>query len=134
VNVHARLCCLAHAGIEVSRHDPLWSLINLSLETISMMFEEIDHVTYAITVGSKEYITLMYSFVNFSTYFEISIKNQNLSVSNRVIKATQSCVVPFLLTLVVTAHIQVPFASFVVKVKPWSFLVERQLISSQNRD
>jgi hypothetical protein len=89
------------------------------------MFEEIDHVTYAITVGSKEYITLMYSFVNFSTYFEISIKNQNLSVSNRVIKATQSCVVPFLLTLVVTAHIQVPFASFVVKVKPWSFLVLR---------
>jgi hypothetical protein len=25
VNVHARLCCLAHAGIEVSSHDPLWN-------------------------------------------------------------------------------------------------------------
>jgi hypothetical protein len=25
VNVHARLCCLAHAGIEVSGHDPLWN-------------------------------------------------------------------------------------------------------------
>jgi hypothetical protein len=29
----------------------------------------------------------------------------------------------FSLTLVVTLHIQVPFLSFVVKVKPWSFLV-----------
>jgi hypothetical protein len=25
VNVHARLCCLAYAGIEVSSHDPLWN-------------------------------------------------------------------------------------------------------------
>jgi hypothetical protein len=37
-------CCLAHAGIEVSGHDPLWnytdvcSSVNLSLETISMLF------------------------------------------------------------------------------------------------
>jgi hypothetical protein len=85
---------------------------------ISMLFNEIDHDTYVITVGSKEYITLMYYFVNFSTYLEISIENQNLFVSNCVIKTTLSCVVPFLLTLVVTAHIQVPFASFVVKVKP----------------
>jgi hypothetical protein len=44
VNVHARLCCLAHAGIEVSGHDPLWNYPNMlssvdsSLETISMLF------------------------------------------------------------------------------------------------
>jgi hypothetical protein len=44
VNVHARLCCLAHADVEVSSHDPLWnytnilSSIDLFLETISMLF------------------------------------------------------------------------------------------------
>jgi hypothetical protein len=44
VNVHARLCCLAHAGIDVSGHDPLWNYIDvlspvdLFLETISMLF------------------------------------------------------------------------------------------------
>jgi hypothetical protein len=47
VNVHARLCCLAHAGIEVSSHDPLWnytdmlSSIDLSIETISVLFVEV---------------------------------------------------------------------------------------------
>jgi hypothetical protein len=46
VNVHARLCCLAHAGIEVSSHDPLWnytnilSSVDLFLETISVLFVE----------------------------------------------------------------------------------------------
>jgi hypothetical protein len=44
VNVHARFCCLAHAGIEVFGHDPLWnytdvwSSVDSSLETISMLF------------------------------------------------------------------------------------------------
>jgi hypothetical protein len=44
VIVHARLCYLAHAGIEVSSHDPLWnypnmlSSVDLFLETISMLF------------------------------------------------------------------------------------------------
>jgi hypothetical protein len=44
VNVHARLCCLAHAGIEVSSHDPLWNYINIlsfvdfSLEMIFVLF------------------------------------------------------------------------------------------------
>jgi hypothetical protein len=44
VNVHARLCFLAHAGIKVSGHDPLWnypnvlSSVNYFLETISMLF------------------------------------------------------------------------------------------------
>jgi hypothetical protein len=44
VNVHTGFCCLAHVGIEVSSHDPLWnytdvlSSIDLSLETISMLF------------------------------------------------------------------------------------------------
>ena len=29
VNVHARLCCLAHAGIDVSSHDPLWNYTDM---------------------------------------------------------------------------------------------------------
>jgi hypothetical protein len=47
VNVHARLCCLAHAGIEVSSHDPLWNYIDILssmdffLETISVLFVEV---------------------------------------------------------------------------------------------
>jgi hypothetical protein len=38
VNVHTGFCCLAHVGIEVSSHDPLWnytdvlSSIDLSLK------------------------------------------------------------------------------------------------------
>jgi hypothetical protein len=46
VNVHARLCCLAHAGIEIFGHDPLWNYINMlsfvdfSLETIFVLFAE----------------------------------------------------------------------------------------------
>jgi hypothetical protein len=44
VNVHARLCCLAHAGIEVSSQDPLrnytniLSSVDLFLETILVLF------------------------------------------------------------------------------------------------
>jgi hypothetical protein len=44
VNVHTRLCCLAHAGIEVSSHDPLWNYISMlssmgfSLEMVSVPF------------------------------------------------------------------------------------------------
>jgi hypothetical protein len=29
VNVHARLCCLAHVGIDVSSHDPLWNYTDM---------------------------------------------------------------------------------------------------------
>jgi hypothetical protein len=43
VNVHARLCCLAHDGIKFFGHDPLWnytdmwSSVNPSLETIFVL-------------------------------------------------------------------------------------------------
>jgi hypothetical protein len=80
VNAHTGLCYSSDAGIKVSSHDPLWnytnmlSLINLSLETISMLFGKIDHDTYGITFGSKEYITLMYSFVNFLPIHKSSSK------------------------------------------------------------
>jgi hypothetical protein len=87
VNVHARLCCLAHAGIEVSSHDPLWNYTNILssvdffLETISVLFVE-------------------------------AIK-QHLSSSLDQKGIPLSCVVSFPLTLIVTARIQVPFTSFV---------------------
>jgi hypothetical protein len=53
VNVHARLCYLAHAGIEVSSHDPLrnypnmLSSIDLFTEMIAVLFVEVtkQHLT-----------------------------------------------------------------------------------------
>ena len=96
MNVHTGFCCLAHAGIEVSSHDPLWnytdvlSSIDLSLETISMLFvKEI-----------KQHLS-----------FPLDQKGIPLS-----------CVVLFLLILVVTTHTSSLYI-LCVKVKPWSFLV-----------
>jgi hypothetical protein len=80
VNAHTGFCCFAHAGIQVSSHDPLWnytdvlSLADLSLETIYMLFDKIDKATYVITIRSKEYITLMYSLSKIPTNLEVSIE------------------------------------------------------------
>jgi hypothetical protein len=52
-------------------------------------------------------------FNEFTTNLEVSIENQNLPVSNRVIKITPSMCDPFSLSFVVTTHIQVPFVAFV---------------------
>jgi hypothetical protein len=47
VNAHTGFCCLAHAGIKVSGHDPLWnytnilSSVDLFLETILVLFIEV---------------------------------------------------------------------------------------------
>jgi hypothetical protein len=98
VNVHARLCCLAHAGIEVSSHDPLWnytnilSSIDLFLETISVLFVEV----------TKQHLSSL-----------LDQKGIPLSF-----------VVSFLLILVVTTHTSFLYI-LCVKVKPWSFLVSR---------
>jgi hypothetical protein len=105
VNVHARLCCLAHAGIEVSSHDPLWnytnilSSVDLFLETILVLFVEV----------TKQHLSSL-----------LDQKGIPLSF-----------VVSFLLILVVTTHTSSLYI-LCVKVKPWSFLVlAKQLISSQ---
>jgi hypothetical protein len=96
VNVHARLCCLAHAGIEVSSHDPLWnytnilSSVDLFLETISVLFVE--------------------------------VTNQHLSSLLDQKGIPLSFVVSFILILVVTTHTSSLYV-LCVKVKPWSFLV-----------
>ena len=47
MNVHARLCCLAHAGIEVSGYDSLWnytgvlSSVDIFLEIIYVLFVKV---------------------------------------------------------------------------------------------
>jgi hypothetical protein len=87
VNVHARLCCLAHTGIVVSSHEPLWnytnilSSVDLFLETISVLFVEVIRHHLSSPLDKKG--------IPFS------------------------CVVSFSLIFVVTSHIQVPFTSFV---------------------
>jgi hypothetical protein len=65
-----------------------------------------DQATYAITVGPKEYITLMYFLSKVLTSSEVFTENQNLSVSNRVIKSPFSCGDSFFLILVATAHME----------------------------
>jgi hypothetical protein len=47
VNAHTGFCCLAHAGIKVFGHDPLWnypnilSSVDLFLEMILVLFVEV---------------------------------------------------------------------------------------------
>jgi hypothetical protein len=70
VNVHARLCCLAHAGIEVSSHDPLWnytdvlSSVDLSLKQFLCCWSS-DQATSVIFVGSIGHTTFMCGFFSF---------------------------------------------------------------------
>ncbi len=98
MNVHARLCCLAHAGIEVSSHDPLWnytnilSFVDLFLETISVLFVEV----------IKQHLSSL-------------LDQKGIPLS---------CMVSFLLILVVTTYTSSLYI-LCVKVKPWSFLVSR---------
>ena len=98
MNVHTGFCCLAHAGIKVASHDPLWNYtdvlysIDLSLETSSM---------------------LLVKEIKQPLSFPLDQKGIPLS-----------CVVLFLLILVVTTHTS-SLCILVVKVKPWRFLVLR---------
>jgi hypothetical protein len=58
VNVHTRLCCLAHAGIKVSSHDPLWNYTDV-LYSVDHPLKQFlfclssDQATSIISVGSK---------------------------------------------------------------------------------
>jgi hypothetical protein len=64
VNVHTRLCCLAHAGIKVSSHDPLWnytdmlSFVDLPLKQFLCCLSS-DQATSIISVGSNGHTTSM---------------------------------------------------------------------------
>jgi hypothetical protein len=70
VNVHARLCCLAHAGIEVSSHDPLWNYPNM-LSSVDLPWNSFDVVcrrdqaTSVISIGSKGHTTFMCRLFSF---------------------------------------------------------------------
>jgi hypothetical protein len=65
-----RICCLVHAGIEVSSHGPLWnypnmlSSIDLFLEMISVLFVEVIKQHLSSLLNQKEHITLMCSLTN----------------------------------------------------------------------
>jgi hypothetical protein len=71
VNVHARLCCLAHAGIEVSSHDPLWnytnilSFVDLFLETILVLFVEVIKQHLSSLLDRKGNTTFMCGLISF---------------------------------------------------------------------
>jgi hypothetical protein len=70
VEVHARLCCLAHAGIEVSSHDPLWNYTNM-LSSMDVPLKQFlcclssDQATFIISVGSKGHTTFMCGLFSF---------------------------------------------------------------------
>jgi hypothetical protein len=73
VNVHARLCCLAYAGIEVFSHDdPLWnytdvwSSVDSFLETISMLF-----VKWSSHICHLRWIKRAYHFPVWSYSFDL---------------------------------------------------------------
>jgi hypothetical protein len=104
--VHTGFCCLAHVGIEVSSHDPLWNYTDV-LSSIDLSLKQ-----FLCCLEIKQHLS-----------FPLDQKGIPLS-----------CVVLFLLLLVVTTRTSSLYI-LCVKVKPWSFLVlGKQLISSQNRD
>jgi hypothetical protein len=86
VNVHTRLCCLAHAGTEVSSHDPLWNYINMlsfvdfSLETSSMLFVEIIKQHLSSLWNQKGHTTLMYFLNEFPSNSKDSKKKKSESI------------------------------------------------------
>jgi hypothetical protein len=94
VNVHARLCCLAHAGIEVSGHDPLWNYPNM-LSSVDLFLETISVLVVKVT---KQHLSSL-------------LDQKGIPLL---------CVVSFLLILVVATHTSSLYV-LCVKVKPWSF-------------
>jgi hypothetical protein len=79
VNVHTRFCCLAHAGIEVSSHDPLWSYTNV-LSSIDLSLKQFlcclwrDQATSVISVWSKGHTTFMCGLISFDLGSDYSYK------------------------------------------------------------
>ena len=96
MNAHTGLCYSSGAGIKVSGHDPLWNYPNM-LSSVDPFLE-----------------TILVLF--------IEIIKQHLSSLLDQKGIPLSCVVSFLLFLVVTTHTSSLYV-LCVKVKPWSFLV-----------
>jgi hypothetical protein len=79
VNVHSRLCCLAHAGIKVSIHDPLWNYTDV-LSSVDLLLKQFlcclsnDQATSIISVGSKGHTTFMCGLFSFDFGSDYSYK------------------------------------------------------------
>jgi hypothetical protein len=91
VNAHTGFCCLAHAGTKVSGHDPLWNYTDV-LSPVDLFLETI------------------------SVLFVEMIKQHLSSLLDRK-GIPLSCVVSFLLILVVITHTS-SLCVLGVKVKP----------------
>ena len=80
MNVHTGLCCLAHAGIDVSSHDPLWnytnilSSVDLFLETISVLFVEVIKQHLSSLLDQKGNTTFMCGLISFDLGNDYSYK------------------------------------------------------------
>jgi hypothetical protein len=96
MNVHTGFCCLAHAGIKVSSHDPLWnytdvlSSVDIFLEIIFVLFVKMIKQHLSEFIGSKGHTTFMCGL--------------------------------FSLILIVITYTSSLYI-LCVKVKPWSFLL-----------
>jgi hypothetical protein len=95
VNAHTGLCYSSDAGIKVSSHDPLWNY-------------------------PDGYLPWTFPSNNFYVVCEVIKQHLSSPLDQKGIPL--SCVVLFLLILVVTTHISSLYI-LCVKVKPWSFLV-----------
>ena len=79
MNVHARLCCLAHAGIEVSNHDPLRNYSNV-LSFVDFPLKQFlcclssDQATFIISIGSKGNPTFICGLFSFDLGGDYSYK------------------------------------------------------------
>jgi hypothetical protein len=80
VHAHTGFCCLAHAGTEVSGHDPLWnytdvwSSVDSFLETISMLFVEVIKQHLSSLLDQKGHTTLMCGLISFDLGSDYSYK------------------------------------------------------------
>jgi hypothetical protein len=97
VNAHTGFCCLAPAGTKVSGHDPLWNYTD---------------VLSSIDLSLKHFLCCREEI------------KQHLSSPLDQKGIPLTCVVLFLLILVVTTHASSLYI-LCVKVEPWSFLVSR---------
>jgi hypothetical protein len=142
VNVHTRLCWLAHAGIEVSSHDPLWnytdvlSSMDLPLKQFQCCLSKWPSNIYHDCWIKRAYHFDVF-FTKFTTNSEVSLKkiNQNPYVSNRGIRITSFMCGLFPLDFGSDYTHTSSLCVLCCKGEALElFSIERQLISSQNED
>jgi hypothetical protein len=111
------------------------SSVDFSLETSSMLFVEIIKKHVSSLWNQKGHTTLMYSLNEFPSNSKDYKKNQNLSMSNCVIKITLFMCGPFSLDFSSDCTHTSSLCILCCKGEALKlFSVGRQLISSQNGD